>query len=200
MRPSRILYTLFAAMLLFVVVPAQAQTAEAEIRTLLKERDAAIKRLLGPAGSDVPAARREELKDVVNDFVDFRAMGQAALGSHWSGLAAAQQTEFVEVFSDIVRGQSLANLEPYRAAVKYESVSVTGNTARVVTSTVIDEVPMTIEYQLHRTGSTWRATDIILDEVSTVEGYSRSFQTMIRRRGFPTLMERLNARRAELNA
>ena len=199
MRPSQILYTLAAFLLLSVVAaPVSAQSAEAEIRGILKERDASIKALLGPAGSDVPAPKQERLRNEINDFVDFRAMAQAALGTHWSKLTPSQREEFVTVFSDIVRGQSLANLDPYRAPVTYEAIRVNGNEAQVVTTTVIDEVPMTVEYRLHKTGGDWLATDIILDEVSTVEGYSRSFQTMIRKRGFDTLMDRLKARRDEM--
>ena len=38
------------------------------------------------------------------------------------------------------------------------------------------------------------ATDIILDEVSTVKGYARSFQSVIRKKGFDDLMERLENR------
>ena len=103
------------------------------------------------------------------------------------------------VFADIVRGQSLANLDPYRAAVSYESITVNGATAHVVTNTLYDDVPMVVEYNLRQNGTVWLATDIVLDEVSTVDGYARSFRTMIRKRGFETLMERLEKRRDEMN-
>lgn len=196
---SRILNTAAAFLLLAVTATtALGQGADAEIRALLEARDANIKSLLGPAGTDVPEAKKNELRDVVNGFLDFGAMGEAALGPHWADLTSEQRTQFVEVFSDIVRGQSLANLDPYRAAVKYEAISVDGSSAEVKTSTVIDNVPMVIAYNLRKEGDTWLATDIIIDDVSTVDGYSRSFRTMIRKRGFDTLMERLESRRASM--
>lgn len=198
---SRILNTAAVFLLLLAgtgVMSAQAQAPDAQIRTLLEQRDASIKALLGPKGSEVPAAKKDELRAVVNGFLDFGEMAKAALGPHWTELTAEQKSHFVDVFSDIVRSQSLANLDPYRADVTYKSITVNGGAADVVTSTVIDDVPMVVAYKLVRKGNTWVATDIILDDVSTVEGYSRSFRTMIRKRGFDTLMERLEKRRDDM--
>ncbi|NNE72009.1 MAG: ABC transporter substrate-binding protein [Rhodothermales bacterium] len=197
---SRILNTTAAFLLLVAAAtPLFAQAPDAEIRTLLQQRDASIKALLGPKGSDVPAGKKDELRNVVNGFLDFEEMAKDALGPHWDGLSADQRSHFVVVFSDIVRAQSLANLDPYRAAVNYKSIAVDGAAADVVTTTVIDDVPMEVAYRLLKKGDTWKATDIILDDVSTVQGYSRSFRTMIRKAGFDTLMERLEKRRESLS-
>ena len=51
---------------------------------------------------------------------------------------------------------------------------------------------MVTSFRMIRTDDGWLARDIVLDEVSTVEGYSRSFQTFIRKRGFDALMDNLN--------
>ncbi|MFT4603300.1 MAG: phospholipid transport system substrate-binding protein [Rhodothermales bacterium] len=200
---SRILNTAAVFLLLMAgngISPgiSQAQAPDTQIRALLEQRDASIKALLGPKGSEVAAAKKAELRTVVNGFLDFGEMAKGALGPHWAELSAAQQTHFVDVFSDIVRSQSLANLDPYRAAVTYTSITVNDAAADVVTSTVIKDVPMVVAYKLVQKADTWVATDIILDEVSTVEGYSRSFRTMIRKRGFDTLMERLEKRRDDM--
>jgi phospholipid transport system substrate-binding protein len=183
-------------MLTLVAVRADAQDRRQEIRSMLESRDAEIKRLLGRDDASVTPAQKERLRTVINDVIDFRAMGRAALGTHWAGLSTAQQDDFVAVFTDIVRGQSLANLDPYRARVQYDGITVNGNTAHVVTSTVYKDVPMKVEYDLVFAGGSWRATDIVLDNVSTVEGYSRSFQSMVRKRGFEALMERLRKKQA----
>jgi phospholipid transport system substrate-binding protein len=46
----------------------------------------------------------------------------------------------------------------------------------------------------------WHVTDVSIDDVSTVEGYARSFQSMIRKRGFDALMQRLREKLAEVEA
>lgn len=179
--------------MMLVSLPSYGQATSAEIRSLLQERDRSIKQLLGKEG-DITDAQREQLRLAVNDFIDFREMGKAALGPHWDPLTVAQRDSFTQVFGDIVRHQSLANLDVYRSSVTYDDITVTGDRATVLTTTTHKDIPMVVAYDLIRNGDAWFAWDIILDEVSTVGGYSRSFQTVIRKRGFDSLMESLNKR------
>jgi len=183
----------FAALLVFVAFPGASQSTSNEIRVMLEERDASIKALLGPEG-DVSEGQRQELQHLINGVINFREMGKQALGPFWKDLTPEQRDGFVRVFSEIVRHQSLSDLDVYRASVTYDAIAVDGDSARVTTTTIYDEIPVTVEYDLLRTGGEWTARDIILDDVSTVGGYSRSFQTVIRKRGFDSLMNSLNKR------
>ena len=189
---------LLSAALLFVAVlaapvlsqsPDDARLAQ-EVRQLLEQRDREIKTLL-KGRSTIPAQDREKLKTMINDIIDFRSMSRQALGPHWSELTAAQQNEFVDVFSEIVRTQSLSNLDVYRTNVKYEQIEVTGSKAHVATSVVYKDVPTRVDYVMSFHDGAWHVDDIILDDVSTAEGYARSFQPVVKRRGFDTLMTSL---------
>ena len=186
--------------LLLASVPAAAQSPQAEVRTLLQNRDAEIKRLLGTSDAQVTGERREQLRTMINGIIDFRAMSRGALGAHWDGLSDAQRTDFTSVFSGIIRGQSLRNLKPYRAAVAIESVDVSGTEARAVTTSTVDDVAMTVSYDLSHATGEWRIVDVIVDDVSTVEGYARSFQSVVRKRGFDSLMGSLRKKLAEVEA
>lgn len=161
-----------------------------EVRQLLEERDREIKRLLGDQETFTDD-QRERLKDVVNGGIDFEAMARFALGPFWTDVTAAEQTEFVEVFSAIVRNQSLSNLDVYRSKVTYKDVTVQDASARVVTSTIYKDVPTEVVYVLGLKNGDWQVQDIILDDVSTADGYARSFQTVVRKRGFDALMQSL---------
>ncbi len=197
------LYTSFRQLTLVAVIlltsgyfsQAQAQAAKPEeaIRSMLQQRDKDIKNLLGASGA-IPEAKKEQLRVVVNGLIDFDAMGEAALGTFWTTISAAQQKEFVRVFGEIVRHQSLADIDVYRARVTYDAIKAQGNSARVTTTTTYKEVPAKVEYDLLLKGKEWRAKDIIIDDVSTVDGYSRSFQSLIRKKGFDALMTSLNKR------
>jgi phospholipid transport system substrate-binding protein len=180
-------------------LPARAQDREAEIRTMLEERDAQIKTLLGD-GDTFTDAQREQLRDVINDGINFRAMGKLALGKYWDGLSSEQRTDFVDVFSEIVRIQSLSDLDVYRAVVTYEDITVSGDSAQVVTAIVYKDVPTQVEYLMGLEENTWHVVDIILDGVSTADGYAGSFQALIRKKGFDALMDKLRQRREEVNA
>lgn len=173
------------------------QDAEQVIRTELEQRDRRIKSELDEG--EITDAQRDTLKILINGFIDFDSMAAEALGPHWEDLTDEQRAEFVDVFSEIVRHQSLGDLNVYRSTVTYDSISVDGTSALVVTTTTYKDVPTIVEYHMIRTEDGWLARDIVLDDVSTVEGYSRSFQTFVRKRGFDALMENLNKRLARIN-
>ncbi len=170
---------------------AQTQDEAREVRQLLERRDREIKKLLGDKKT-LGDAQREELKDVINEGIDFEAMGRHALGDFWRQIPENQRDEFVEVFSEIVRAQSLSNLDVYRSSVSYNEVVVHDDSAYVATVTVYKDVPTDVHYVLGRRNGEWRVQDVILDDVSTAEGYARSFQTVIRKRGFDALMTSLH--------
>jgi len=196
MLSTRLYTSILLMTFLFVAAsPALARQADesASIRSMLEQREADIKQILGD--SDTLSDDQESaLRAAVNDMFDFGSMGREALGRHWDEISEAQQTEFVDVFAEIVRYQSLADVDVYRASVTYDDITVDGASAHVVTTTTYKDVPTKVEYALVRSGEAWLATDVVLDDVSTVEGYSRSFQSYVRKRGFDALMDNLNKR------
>ena len=178
---------------------AAAQDPAGEIRQLLEERDREIKRVLGDKAT-FTTAQRETLKEVINNGIDFEAMSRHALGEFWTSATPAQRSEFVDVFSEIVRAQSLSNLEVYRSKVSYKDITVNGQTANVVTTTVYKDVPTQVTYVMGLNDGDWMVRDIILDDVSTADGYARSFQTVIRKKGFDALMTSLNKKLEKMNS
>ncbi len=205
MTRFRLLFSgLLAAVLLLSMglTPAHAQgdTATAtEIRQMLEARDQQIKDIL-EGSEDYTAEQRTELKALINGVIDFAVMGQRALGPHWEDLSAEQQEEFVAVFRDVVRAQSMSDLGVYNSKVTYDQIHVHGDSAFVRTRTKYEGRTTPVEYVLERREEEWRAEDIIVDGVSTAEGYARSFQTVVRQRGFETLMKSLRKKRDEVTA
>ena len=179
--------------------PDEAPDEAQEIREMLEERDREIKDILGDRDS-FTQAQRDELMDLVNGVINFREMGRQALGPHWREISDAQRNQFVDVFSDIVRLQSLSDLGVYNSEVSYEEITVDGDSAYVNTNTIYRGTPTKVEYYMGKTDGDWFVHDIVLDEVSTVGGYERSFRRIINRRGFDALMNSLENRRARARA
>jgi phospholipid transport system substrate-binding protein len=201
-RPSLILSALALLLTTFAAAPAAAQSQDAaqqEIREMLERRDQEIKSIL-KGDTNFSAQQRNELKTLINGVIDFEAMGQIALGPFWSDLDAGQREEFVTVFRDIVRAQSLSDLEVYNSKVTYETISVDGDSAFVETVTEYKGTSTPVIYDLAREDGTWVAEDIVVDGVSTAESYARSFQTVIRKRGFDALMTALQKKRDKVLA
>jgi len=178
---------------------AQGQATQQEIRTMLENRDQQIKEILRGT-DDYTTKQREELKTLINGVIDFRAMGQVALGPFWEDLSEAEQGEFIDVFRDIVRAQSLSDLEVYNSRVTFDAITVEGDSAYVRTTTEYQGTKTPVEYMLEREGDEWLAEDIVVDGVSTAEGYARSFQTVVRKRGFDALMTSLKKKREQVQS
>lgn len=168
---------------------------ESEIRILMSERDRQIKSVIGES-DDVSDAQREELEQIVNEMVDYPTMARYALDDTWGELDSETRSEFTQLFSSIVRDQSMNNMEIYRAEISYGEIEVKGEKAHVMTEASLQSVTTQVNYTLMRRDGEWMITDIILDEVSTADSYHRQFQSVIRQRGFDALLQSLK-RRAE---
>ena len=171
-----------------------AQDAETEVRLLITQRDQEIKAAV--RGMKEDPALQEVARSLINDQIDFEEMGRLSLGRYYEDISVQQRQDFVEVFGEIVRSQSLGDLSVYEAPVTVESVVVRDNKASVSTIAEIRGTDVEVLYQLHRKGDKWWLYDIIIDGVGTVEGYSVSFQTYVRKRGFDAFMQSLRKRLA----
>lgn len=183
---------------LFIAPQAVAQQDAESIQQLLEERDAEIKELMGPKGTEYNQDQRDKLKDIINNIIDYRAMAQHALQDTYDTLSEEEQEEFVNLFSTIIRDQSLNKLDIYRAKVKYEDITVDGNSAEVETLAQLEDVRTPVGYTMEYENDEdhWVVTDMIIDDVSTAESYRRQFQKIIRQKGYDSLIETLRKRAA----
>lgn len=191
---KQLLISLF--MVFFLAGAALSQSAEEEIRNLLDERDEEIKELLGPKGQEYSQEQRDELKDIINDIIDYRAMAEFALGDTYHEISSEKRDQFVSVFSTIVRDHSLNRLEIYRAEYVYNDITVNNGEAKVRTTVQLDNVRTPVNYEMKMRDGEWMITDMDIDGVSTVASYNRQFQSIIRRRGFDALLQNLENRAA----
>ncbi|WP_445664853.1 MlaC/ttg2D family ABC transporter substrate-binding protein [Fodinibius sp. AD559] len=176
-----------------------AQLDSSTVRNLLEERDDEIKDLLGPKGTEYTQEQRDRLKDIINGIIDYRAMAQQALQATYDTLSEERRDEFVDLFSTIIRDQSLNKLDIYRAEVKYEQINVEDSSATVKTLAQLEKVRTPVSYEMKYDGQSdqWVVTDMIIDDVSTAGSYQRQFQNVIRKKGYDSLLETLRKRAAK---
>ncbi|MDC3135962.1 ABC transporter substrate-binding protein [Bacteroidota bacterium] len=193
-------YILFLWVFLFPnLVIAQPSQAAEDVRELMESRDFQIKQLLGAEGSEYSSNQRDELKDIVNGIIDFTEMAKTALEVTYDTISVEDRTEFVQLFSSIIRDQSLANLDIYRASVSYERIDGTTDSMYIETLAEWDNIRTPVHYIMSKNSSEWRIEDMSIDDVFTAESYNRQFQRIIRSRGFDYLMSTLR-KRAERNS
>lgn len=171
-----------------------AQNADQQIKDLLESRDDQIKELMGPEGTEYTDAQRAELKEIINGIIDFEAMAKEALDETYNSISEDLRIEFVDLFSTIVRDQSLNKLDIYRAKVTYTNISANGDEARVETLAELDDVRTPVNYEMEKKEGEWVITDMEIDDVSTAGSYNRQFQRIISQKGFDSLMSSLRKR------
>lgn len=193
-------YILFLLVFFFPnLVIAQTSQAAEDVRELMESRDFQIKQLLGAEGSEYSSNQRDELKDIVNGIIDFTEMAKTALEVTYDTISVEDRTEFVQLFSSIIRDQSLANLDIYRASVSYERIDGTTDSMYIETLAEWDNIRTPVHYIMSKNSGEWRIEDMSIDDVFTAESYNRQFQRIIRSRGFDYLMSTLR-KRAERNS
>lgn len=173
---------------------ALAQQSKENIQEMLEERDQEIKELIGPEGSEYSDEQRAKLKEIINGIIDFKAMAQEALAETFDTISQEERQEFVDLFSTIVRDQSLNTLDIYRAKVTYKEITVSDKEARVETLAQLKNVRTPVNYEMKYVNGEWVIIDMEIDDVSTASSYNRQFQRIINKKGFDSLMGSLRKR------
>lgn len=186
----------FAVMLSGLGQQIFAQKSNEAVKQLLEQRDRQIKQIVGPEGTEYTKDQREELKNVINGVMDYAAMAEYALQETYDEISEEQRKEFIDLFSTIIRDQSLNRLDIYRAEITYRDIEVNGNEAVVKTLATRKDIRKDVAYELQyeEADNEWVVVDFSIDDVSTAESYRRQFQNIIRKKGFDSLMETLRKR------
>lgn len=175
---------------------SQEQDLLKEAVAMLTRRDLQIKKLIGEEGTAIPDSTREELKKIINEVIDYGYMAREALQETYSEITQEDRDEFVTLFSSMIRDNSLANPDIYRAKITYDDARQTDGTIFVDTTAELNDVRTTVGYLLDYRANEWHILDMSVDGVSTVESYRRQFQSIIRKRGFEPLLSSLRKRAA----
>jgi phospholipid transport system substrate-binding protein len=181
------LKTLLLTLALGAAEPGSATAA-------LKARDAEIRAALPAKGEPLSPAQRQKMENILTRAVDLEGVAKAALGKNWEEATPAQRKKFLDAFKQRFRKATADEFtDDYRGTeVKYLPEQPDGDAVKVPTEVVIKGEPTRIEYVMRRQGTEWRITDIVIDDVSTVENYRSSFGRIIKKEGMNGLIARLN--------
>jgi phospholipid transport system substrate-binding protein len=155
--------------------------------------------------------RREKLRSISSQYLDFESMAKSVLGYHWRDLTAAQRDEFIPLFSEFMQDAYLSKME--QATV--EKIRQEANTANVrflkqtyfssdyaeVFSTVMlqdQKDPLEINFLMHQDDGQWRVYDVTVDAISLVSNYRIQFNRVINNEGYQKLLTDLQAKCEQL--
>jgi len=170
----------------------------------LKQRHAEVIKILRKKSNSASAvaARDSALTKRLSELLDYDELARRALKDHWQDLTKAQQDEFTGLLSQLVERNYQQNLEStidYKVA--YSKPIARGDELLVQTrvrSTKNRRAPeITIDYTLVADASGLRVCDVVTDGVSLVANYRSQFNRIIRKDGFPGLIDRMKKKLAE---
>jgi phospholipid transport system substrate-binding protein len=193
-----------------LVLVAAATAGSASPRDLVQ---ASVTRVLAivtePAESDrapkVDALerRRAEVRRLATELFDFDEMARRALSRHWAPRSKAEQTEFIEIFTDLLERTYVSRIESYAGEkITYPNEVVDGEYATVRSRILSRRRTETLlDYRLHLVdGKRWKVFDISIDGVSFVSTYRSEFSRIIQSSSYASLVDRMRKKRLEIDA
>ena len=186
--------------------PAGAQPkGSAEQTGPLERVRTAVSRVLAivqaPAVVASGGQRRTEIRRVARGLFDFDEMARLTLARHWKDRSAAEQEEFVRLFTELLERSYLTTIENYAGEkITFLEESVGEPYAQVRSRITTNRMEISIDYRLRKDGARWMVYDVVLDGVSLVSNYRSQFNSIIRTSSFPDLLVRLRSRQIEAHA
>jgi phospholipid transport system substrate-binding protein len=164
--------------------------AQAGPMSQLKQANVRLKKLARRNASDA------KLKQFVNRLIGYDLMAEQTLRDHWAKLTAAQKSKFKKLFKGLIEKTYIKGIRKNaKYSVDYKGESIKGQAAKVktVVHTVKRGRPRQTEvvYRMKRQGQRWVLVDMITDDVSLVRNYRKSFNRIIGKDGFATLLQKM---------
>ena len=156
--------------------------------------DALIKRVSSDvlatikSDKDLQTGNKRKLYDLIDTRIagnfDFMRMTALAMGKSWRTVSPEQQKVLADEFKQLlIRTYSgaLANFQNHVMDFKPLKMQPADTDVTVRTTvTAQGGQPIGIDYSMEKTGSTWKAYDVIVGGVSLVTNYREEFNNVIR--------------------
>ncbi len=145
---------------------------------------------------------RNDVKTIMARFIDFTEFGKRSLGSQWETLDAKQREVYLVEFKELLKRTYLRRFKRGEAfKVSYRSgCRMNSKGTRVEIQTVIhsdDDVEADVDYRFHKAGDTWLVYDIVVDEVSVMRNYRKSFTKTLTKDGFDVLIDKMKKKKSD---
>ena len=141
--------------------------------------------------------RRAELSNAILPRFDFEEMAKRSLGSEWRRHTPAEQKEFVNLFTDLLKESYVTTIESYRGdRVVYRKETQDGRFAEVGTAVITEQdQEFSIIYKMHLASSDWKVYDVVLENISIVNNFRSQFRRVLGKSSFADLLQTMRERK-----
>lgn len=142
-------------------------------------------------------ARRQAVRRVAEDAIDFNETGRRTLGTHWDRRSDAERQTFVALFTDLLDRAFLRHIDRWdgeRLVVAGDTVD--GDRAIVHTTVLLrDGSQVPVDLAVVRNGDDrWRVWDVRAMGASLVSSYRAQFARMLQAAAYDEMLARLRAK------
>lgn len=146
--------------------------------------------------------QRGQIRRVASELFDFDEMARRTLTRHWSSRSAQEQTEFVQLFTDLLERSYVGRIEQWSGErITYLGETVDGQYATVRSKIVTRRrAEVALDYRLLLRDGRWRVYDVLVDGVSFVSTYRSEFDRIIQQSSYAGLIDKLRKRAVQTTA
>ena len=145
-----------------------------------------------------PDKLRTLVEENILPSIDFMRLSRLTLGKHWRTATNLQRERFSNEFRRLlIRTYSVALAEYAGQKVDYMPLKMTPDGRRSAVRTKLQQsggAPVTVDYSLYKTSTSWKIYDVTIEGVSLAVNYRSSFGQEIRIHGLDGLIQQLAAR------
>lgn len=177
--------------LLCWVLAAQALAAPTPKERVQETVDAVLE-VLRDQNRDVET-KKKDIRVLVRQRFDFRAMAQSTLAQNWRSASEAEQDRFVSLYSRLLEDSYLVMVEEYtNETVEYRNETQRNEkNAQVDTAILAADKEIPVVYRTRLKDGDWYIYDVVIEGVSLISNYRSTYQQIVRREGMDGLLARL---------
>ncbi|GJL78276.1 MAG: toluene tolerance protein [Nitrospinaceae bacterium] len=195
-----ILNLILATVALFVFSAPQAIMAgETQVTKDLKQTiDQVIEIVNDEKLKQDPKARRELLRDTINERFNYNQMAVRALAENWNPRTPEERKEFTEMFQKLLERSYAKKIETFGSGkVDYKDEVIKGKYAMVKTTVEQRGKSVSLDYKLIQENGEWKVYDFVVKGVSVIRNYRNQFSKTLKNQSFSELMKKMEATEEE---
>jgi phospholipid transport system substrate-binding protein len=189
---------LFAALLSVLALTLAGSAFAGAATDMVKAKQTSLFDLLKQGTPD----SQKKIGAIFDDMLDYGTLAQSSLGDEWAGRSEAEKTQFTDLLKQLVQKSYERNLKKIlNFDVEYVGEDAADGAVIVKTKSkskdnARDE-PIEINFKLVQKDGKWKVQDIVTEGVSLVSSYRGQFTKIIKKDGFPALIQKMKDKLAK---
>ncbi len=205
---SPAIWSILAACSLLLAPAARAARSPAQVIQEGSEQVRAILKVKVPKDSPAEQQQKEQLKKVVDGFLDYQELARLSLGPHWKDRSEAERAEFTQLLRELIEASytgSIRNNADYTLEIEEDEISADGSKADVIAVASAKNskgktVSEDLTFHLFLKQRAWMIFDVEFGDLSLVRHYRGEFNRKIKKESYPALVEVMRKKLEEIRA